>query len=120
MDPLGFGLENFDAIGRWRTEVGGQAVDASGVLPTGEQFSGPVELKKTLLKRKDEFIRNVTEKMLAYALGRGLEYYDTTTVKKVTQALAENDYRAVTLLTEIVKSYPFQYRRNAPVQMTQR
>ena len=112
MDPVGFGLENFDAIGRWRTEVGGQPVDAAGVLATGEKFAGPVELKQQILARKDEFLRNVTEKMLAYALGRGLEPYDIPTVRRITAAVAKDDCRGSTLVREIVGSYPFQYRRN--------
>jgi mono/diheme cytochrome c family protein len=112
MDPIGFGLENFDATGRWRDEVSGKPVDAGGVLVTGEKFSGPVELKRCLLARKDEFVRNLTEKMLAYALGRGLEPYDMPTVHKITAAVAKTDYRSTTLITEIVKSYPFCYRKN--------
>jgi mono/diheme cytochrome c family protein len=111
MDPIGFGLENFDATGHWRTEIGGKPVDSSGVLVTGEKFSGPVELKRCLLTRKDEFIRNLTEKMLAYALGRGLEPYDASTVVKIAAAVANDDYRSTTLITEIVKSYPFRYRQ---------
>jgi uncharacterized protein DUF1592/uncharacterized protein DUF1588/uncharacterized protein DUF1587/uncharacterized protein DUF1585/uncharacterized protein DUF1595/cbb3-type cytochrome c oxidase subunit III len=118
MDPLGFGLENFDPIGRWRTRIGDQPVDASGVLPGGEKFEGPAELKKVLLSRKEEFIRNVTQKMLAYSLGRGLEYYDTPTVKKIGQALAENNYRSSVLTAEIIKSFPFQFRRNAPIEQS--
>jgi hypothetical protein len=116
MDPLGFGLENFDPIGRWRTRIGDQPVDASGVLPGGEKFEGPSELKKILLGRKEEFVRNVTQKMLAYAIGRGLEYYDAPTVKSIGKTLAENDYRSSVLISEIVKSYPFRYRRNAPAE----
>lgn len=113
MDPIGFGLENFDAIGRWRTQVGGQAVDSSGVLPTGEAFSGPGELKKLILARKEEFLRNLTEKMLAYALGRGLEPYDIPTVRRITATVAKYGYRSSTLLREIITSYPFQYRKNS-------
>ncbi|WP_160164531.1 DUF1592 domain-containing protein [Pedosphaera parvula] len=116
MDPLGFGLENFDAIGRWRAEIEQKPVDASGVMPSGEKFTGPAELKKVLLNRKDDFARNLTEKMLAYALGRGLEYYDVPTVKEITKKLAESNYRSSVLIAEIVKSYPFQYRRNQPTQ----
>ena len=112
MDPLGFGLENFDAVGRWRTELAGEPVDASGVMTSGESFKGPAELKKVLLGRKQEFIRNLAEKMLAYALGRGLEYYDQPTVKEICDALAKNDYKSSTLVLEIVNSYPFRYRRN--------
>jgi mono/diheme cytochrome c family protein len=114
MDPLGFGLENFDAIGRWRTAIGAEPVDASGVMPTGEKFSGPSELKQVLLARKDEFARNVTERMLAYALGRGLEYYDMPTVQRITEKLRADGYRVSTLVMEVAKSYPFQYRRNQP------
>jgi hypothetical protein len=113
MDPLGFGLENYDPVGRWRTELAGEPVDASGVMTTGETFKGPAELKKVLLGRKDEFVRNLTEKMLAYGLGRGLEYYDQPTVKEIRDALAKNDCKSSTLVLEIVKSYPFRYRRNA-------
>jgi hypothetical protein len=120
MDPLGFGLENFDPVGRWRTQIGAQPVDASGVLPGGERFDGPAELKKILLSRKEEFIRNVTQKMLAYGLGRGLEYYDAPAVKKIGKTLAENDYRSSVLITEIVKSFPFQFRRNPPVEQSAR
>lgn len=110
MDPIGFGLENFDGIGRWRTEIGGKPVDSSGVLATGEKFSGPVELKKCLMAQRDEFLRNLTEKMLAYALGRGLESYDAPAVRKITSAVEKDGYHSVTLIREIVKSYPFQYR----------
>ncbi|HLK60817.1 MAG TPA: DUF1592 domain-containing protein [Chthonomonadaceae bacterium] len=112
MDPLGFGLENFDVTGRWRTEIGGAPVDASGVLTTGEKFSGPIELKQQILARKDEFVHNLTEKLLAYALGRGLEPYDLPTVRKITAAVAKDNYRSSTLVREIALSYPFQYRKN--------
>jgi mono/diheme cytochrome c family protein len=111
MDPLGFGLENFDPIGRWRTAIGGSPVDASGVLVSGEKFAGPSELKTLLLARKEAFARNLAEKMLSYALGRGLESYDMPAVKKITTALQKDDYRGATLVREIVKSYPFQYRK---------
>jgi mono/diheme cytochrome c family protein len=112
MDPIGFGLENFDAAGRWRRDIGGVPVDATGVLATGEKFEGPVQLKKVLMNRKDDFIRNLTEKMLAYALGRGLEPYDLPTVRRITQAVERENYRSSTLILEIVKSYPFQYRKS--------
>lgn len=120
MDPLGFGLENFDAIGRWRTEIAGTPVDASGEMVTGEKFAGPAELKKILLQRKEDFTRNLSEKMLAYALGRGLEYYDTPAVRKISKALASDGYRSSTLILEVVKSYPFQYRNNTPAEVAQK
>ena len=111
LDPLGFGFENFDPIGRWRTTVAEQPVDASGELLGGDKFTGPAELKTLLLARKDIFARNVAEKMFAYALNRGLEYYDLPTVRHSVKTLAQSDYRIDTLILEIVKSYPFQYRR---------
>jgi hypothetical protein len=112
MDPIGFGLENFDVVGRWRTKIGSEAVDASAQLPTGEKFQGASELKTLILARKEEFARNLTEKMLAYSLGRGLEPYDIPTVRRITKTLADDGYRSSTLVREIVKSYPFQYRKN--------
>ena len=116
LDPLGFGLESFDPIGRLRTEIAGKPVDAAGVLTTGESFTGPAELKKILVESKrDLFVKNVTSKMLSYALRRGLEYYDQRTVKGIVATLDEKGYRTRVLVAEIVKSYPFQYRRNDPV-----
>jgi hypothetical protein len=111
MDPLGFGLENFDLLGAWRTEVGGAPVDASGVMVTGENFTGPAELKQLLLARKDEFLRNLTEKMLAYALGRGLEPSDWITVRQIASVVASDEFRAQRLVLEIAQSFPFQFRR---------
>jgi mono/diheme cytochrome c family protein len=113
MDPIGFGLENFDWMGRWRDQdSNGRPVDASGALPSGEKFSGPVELKKLMLARKDAFVRNLVEKMLSYALGRGLESYDIPAVRKIADAVARDGYRSQTLVREIVRSYPFRYRNN--------
>jgi hypothetical protein len=121
MDPLGFGLENFDAIGAWRTEERGTPVDASGQLVNGEKFVGPAALKQQLLQRKDEFTRNLTEKMLAYALGRGLEAPDWWPVRQIARAVAKDGYRAQTLVIEITKSFPFQYRRaEAPQTVAQK
>lgn len=118
MDPLGFGLENFDAIGRWRAEIAGQPVDATGEMVNGEKFSGPAELKAQLLQRKDVFARNVTEKMYAYALNRGLEYYDVPTVRRTAKVLAAADYRVDRLILEIVQSYPFQNHRGTAASVT--
>jgi hypothetical protein len=112
MDPLGFGLENFDPVGRWRNEIGGQPVDADGTLATGETFTGPVQLKSILMRKKDDFARTVTRKLLAYALGRGLEAYDEAAVKKITDQLARGEYKSATLVAEVAKSYPFRYRRS--------
>lgn len=113
MDPIGFGLENFDAIGRWRDTEAGAPVDAAGVLVSGESFNGPAELKKVIATAKrEQFVRHLTEKLLAYALGRGIEYYDEAAVTQIVDALAKSDYRSTVLVAEIVKSYPFRYRGN--------
>lgn len=112
IDPIGFGLENFDAIGRFRTEENGKPIDSRGELPDGVTFHGPVELKQYLLtRRKDDFVRNVTSKMLAYALGRPLRFYDEPVIDKITRALESNGYKARTLIEEVVLSYPFEYQK---------
>jgi mono/diheme cytochrome c family protein len=111
MDPIGFGFENYDAIGAWRDQDKGQAIDASAVLPEGTKFNGPVELKNILKQRKSEFVEGFTEKMLTYALGRGVEPYDGPAVKAIGDAVAKNGYKFSSLIVEIVKSYPFQYRQ---------
>jgi hypothetical protein len=110
MDPLGFGLENFDPVGRWRDKSGGEAVDASGEMPNGDKFTGPRELKDVLLKRKDEFLRNFSRKMLGYALGRGLNQYDQCVIADATAALSKSDYHPSALIEQIVLSRAFQYR----------
>ncbi len=110
MDPIGFAFENFDAIGRWREKDGKYPIDASGVLPDGKTFNGPGELKSILKDKKDLFGRCLTEKLLTYALGRGVEDYDKCAVDKILGALDKNDYRFSTLLMETVKSEPFQMR----------
>jgi hypothetical protein len=110
MDPIGFGLENFDAIGRWRSEISGKPVDAGGILSDGSKFAGPIELKDHILAGKQEFVRNLTEKMLGYALGRGIEEYDRPTIRQISAAVEKDGYRSGTLIREIVKSYPFGYR----------
>jgi hypothetical protein len=113
MDPLGFGLENFDAIGRWRTGIAGAPVDASGVMIDGTKFSGPAELKAYLLGHaREDFVRHLTEQVLSYALGRGLEPSDAPAVKRITTALEKSDYRSEALILGVVNSYPFRYRRN--------
>jgi Protein of unknown function (DUF1592)/Protein of unknown function (DUF1588)/Protein of unknown function (DUF1587)/Protein of unknown function (DUF1585)/Protein of unknown function (DUF1595)/Ca-dependent carbohydrate-binding module xylan-binding len=111
LDPLGFGFENFDAIGRWRVEAEGVPVDSGGTLPSGESFRGPAELVTILLKRKRGFVELVTKKMLTYALGRGLDIADSCTVDDIVAELEENDYRFNVLVREIVHSKPFLKRR---------
>ena len=111
MDPLGFAFENFDAIGRFREKDGEFPIDPSGELPTGEKIAGPTELKEILKTRQNLFARCITEKLLTYALGRGLEYYDRPAVDRIATALGKNGYRFSTLIVETVKSEPFRLRR---------
>ncbi len=111
MDPLGFAFENFDAIGRWRTHDGKFPIDSSGTLPDGRTFKGPEELRAILMTDREAFAECVADKMLTYALGRGLERYDRPTVKQIAKNIADQDYRFSSLVLEIVKSLPFQMRR---------
>jgi hypothetical protein len=112
MDPIGFALENYNGIGKWRAEDGGSRIDASGKLPGGVQFQGPAGLKKLLLADyRDDFVATVAEKLLTYALGRGLEYYDQPAVRSITSQAARDNYRISALVTAVVKSTPFQMRR---------
>jgi hypothetical protein len=113
MDPLGFGLENFDAVGAWRTMDGKFPVDASGTLPDGRTFTGPEELRKILKADREAFARALTSKLLTYALGRGLERYDAKTVNIIAKRLPAHGYRFSGLILEIVKSLPFQARRSS-------
>jgi hypothetical protein len=110
IDPLGFGLENYDVLGRWRTSDKGMAIDARGALPNGATFDGPQQLKSVLLERKELFIRNLVSKMLGYALGRGLTLTDQCTVDQIAGKLKDSDYNAHTLILEIVNSVPFRYQ----------
>ena len=110
MDPLGFGLENFDAVGAWRTADGKFPIDATGVLPNGEEFSGPDELRRVLSSQPGAFAECLTSKLLTYALGRGLERYDRRTVKEIAARLPARNYRFSALVMEIVNSLPFQWR----------
>ena len=119
MDPLGFALENFDAIGTWRAHSeAGLPIDASATMPGGAAFEGPAGLRRVLLSRGEDFAATVTEKLLAYALGRGLEYTDRPAVRRILRAAAADDYRWSSIVLGIVKSTPFQWRRaraDAPV-----
>ncbi|HWL09659.1 MAG TPA: DUF1592 domain-containing protein [Planctomicrobium sp.] len=110
MDPLGFGMENFDPIGRWRDEMAGIAIDASGKLPSGESFNGPAEMKTVLLKRRNEVIRHLTRKMYGFAVGRDLNKFDDCVIKGAVEKLEANDYRAPVLVEHIVLSYQFRHR----------
>ncbi len=113
MDPLGLSLENFDAIGRWRSTDAGHAIDASGVLLDGTKVDGPRELRQALMAQKTQFVKTVTDKLLTYALGRGLEYYDAPTVRAIDRAAAANDYHWSSVVLSIVKSAAFQMRTAA-------
>ena len=113
MDPIGFALQNYDAIGGWRdVNEGGTPVDATGVLPDGSRFEGRAGLSGLLLARPDDFVGTVTEKLLTYALGRGMEHYDAPTVRKIVRRAAGEDYRWSSIILGIVNSAPFQMRRS--------
>jgi hypothetical protein len=111
MDPLGFSLENFDGVGRWRSKEAAGAIDASGQLADGTRVSGPGSLRQALMKHPDQFVGTMTEKMLTYALGRGLEYYDMPVIRRVVRQAARDEYRFSSLVTGIVTSAPFQMRK---------
>ena len=113
MDPPGLSLENFDAVARWRDRSETKAaIDASGTLPDGTEYEGPSGLKAALLRHPDRFVTTVTEKLLTYALGRGVEYYDAAAVRSIVRNAAENDYRLSSLILGVVESVPFQMRRS--------
>jgi mono/diheme cytochrome c family protein len=111
MDPLGFALENFDAIGGWRTVDGVTEIDPSGAFPSGEKFDGPAEFRERLLAQPDQFVGTVTEKLMIYALGRGVEYYDLPVVRQIVRDAAQSDYKWSSVILGIAKSLPFQMRR---------
>ena len=113
MDPLGLALENYDAVGKWRaTGETDQPIDASGNLPDGTAFEGPTGLRTLLLERREQFIGTLTEKLLAYALGRGPEYYDRPVVRAIAREAAADDYRWSSIIVGIVQSTPFRMRRS--------
>jgi hypothetical protein len=112
MDPLGFSLENFDAIGQWRTTDAGRPIDASGVLLDGTRVEGPAALQDALVAQKEQYVRSVTGKLLTYALGRGMEYYDAPSIRAIVRDAARDDYRWSSVILGIVKSAPFQMRRS--------
>ncbi|HEV3027024.1 MAG TPA: DUF1592 domain-containing protein, partial [Planctomycetota bacterium] len=112
MDPIGFAFENYDPIGAWRDADGPHPIDTAASLPDGSSFQGPAELRALILSRRDQFVRCLAEKLLTYALGRGVEYCDASTVREISRAVAGNGYRMSTLVLEIARSYPFQFRRD--------
>ena len=111
MDPIGFAFENYDAIGAFRTKDGEFPIETSGVLPDGKAIQGPADLKSILMEKRGQFTRCLTEKLMIYALGRGLEYYDRRPVMQIQNTLAKHDYKFSVLVSEIVKSDPFRMRR---------
>ncbi|HJN42615.1 MAG: hypothetical protein CL477_20300 [Acidobacteria bacterium] len=111
IDPLGFGLERYDAVGAWRTHDGSFPIDDSGTLPDGTTFRGSQELKAILRTRADQFTRNLAEKLLTYALGRGLETYDRSAVETLQSQAAADDHRFSSLVLGVVHSEPFRLRR---------
>jgi len=113
MDPLGFGLENFDGVGRWRSEDGKHKIDAAGTLPDGATFNGPAEMRKVLLGKAEQFRKCLSEKLLTYALGRGLESYDHCSVEEIVTKLKLGQDKFPNLVLAIVESEPFQKRRSA-------
>jgi Protein of unknown function (DUF1585)/Protein of unknown function (DUF1588) len=117
IDPLGFSLENFDVVGGWRTiDEAGKPIDAAGTTANGEKIDGLAGLRGVLLEQPEQFPRTVTEKLMAYALGRRLEYYDRPTVRKIVRDAAAKQYRWSALVLGIVESPAFLMRDSAPVQ----
>ncbi len=111
MDPLGLSLENFDAIGQWRTMDAGTPINASGVLLDGTKVDGPAALRRALVAQKEQFVGTVAERLLTYAIGRGLEHYDAPAIRGVVRAAAADDYRWSSTILALVKSAPFRMRR---------
>ena len=107
MDPLGFALENFDAFGKWRTVADDEKVDAAASLPDGTVFEGISGLRNLLLKHKDDYVRTLAEKLLAYSIGRGIEYYDWPAIRQIARESTRSDNRWSALVLGIVRSTPF-------------
>jgi hypothetical protein len=116
MDPIGFSLENFDAVGKWRTREGSSAIDASGELTDGTKVDGPASLRDGLTQYSDQFVRTVTEKLMTYSLGRGLQYQDMPIVRQIVRQATRDKYKFSSLILGIVKSSPFQMRTKAQLQ----
>ena len=113
MDPLGFALEHFDGVGRWRTTDADAPIDASGVLPDGTAFRGLAELRRALLQtEREQFVWTVTDRLLTYALGRGVEYHDAPAIRRIMRDAAPADYTLSSLILGVARSLPFQMRRS--------
>src|SRR5205085_10273569 len=110
MDPIGFAMENFDAVGRWRDHDNGNSIDASGMFPDGTTFDGMAGLKKILLNDRQQFVNTVAEKLLMYAIGRNLQYYDQPAVRAIVHQSATGNYTMASLVAGVVKSPQFQMR----------
>jgi hypothetical protein len=115
MDPIGFSLENFDAVGRWRTEQFGEKLVVTGELVDGTAFEGPAGLRQALLKYSPQFVRTMTEKLMIYALGRGVQHFDMPVVRQIVRDAGRNNYKFSSLVVGIVKSNPFQMSQKMPV-----
>jgi hypothetical protein len=113
MDPLGFALENFDAVGAWRSKdrYAGTAIDASGKLVDGTLVNGPADLRRALVRRPEQFVQTVIEKLMTYALGRSVEYYDMPAIRAIVRDAARDNYRFSSIVLGIVRSAPFQQRK---------
>ena len=115
MDALGLGLENFDAVGKWRENYRNQAnIDANGVLKSGEHFDGPAELKEILVEKRELFAQNFSEKMLSYSLGRSIGFFDSPTTNELKQVLLDTDFHSVSFLLALVNSFPFRHKKTEP------
>jgi hypothetical protein len=113
MDPIGFAMEHFDAVGRWRDTDGGQAIDASGVFPGGATFDGIAGLKRELLRHPEQFASTAAERLLMYAVGRNLQYYDAPAVRAILREAAPSRYTLASLVLGVVKSRPFRFRESS-------
>ena len=112
MDPVGFSLENYDAVGRWRAVQDGKPIDASGGLPDGSKFDGVAGLEQALLRQPESFASTFCEKLLTYALGRGVEGYDGPALRRITRQAGAENYRFSSFILGVVQSAPFQMRRS--------
>ena len=111
MDPIGFSLENYDAVGKWRREFANKRIDASGTMPDGREFDGPAGLRELLLGQPADFVGTIAEKLLIYALGRGLEYYEMPAVRGIVRNAAREEYSWSSVIMGVIESDPFQMRR---------